>query len=191
MWACAGARSDVMGASAATSTTVFRLAVSAPAIDNVYNGMKIWITAGLSTAAPPTATANPTGCTDGTWDLLITGGGCTGVVATWDVAANVVGTIAITTKGTGCYDVSAVRATAMPSTLGNRHGCTTLPTFSTAAVALDTTGGANNAVTTSLSSPKIISTYTGATKEVVLTSALGATPTTNNQYFISADGITE
>jgi len=174
---------------AVTDGTTFQLDTSstAAAVAGAYTGMKLHITATLDTSALPTASAQPTGCNIGTYELYIKGGGCTGVTATWAAtAANTVGTITITSGGTGCYDTTAISVTAKPSGSGNAHACTTLPVFEFSAATLLTP-----LAVTAFASPITILSY-AEDGTVVLASALGATPsTTNNQYRIEADGISE
>jgi len=177
------------------TTLAFALETTAPNIDNVYNGMKIWITAGLDVGVIGGNGTGASGCRAGTWALRITGGGCTGVEGTFDIdAAQAITNIQITTPGTGCYELALVTVAAQESKVGNRHLCNTLPTFSGpyATLAFDSTGGGNtSAAVTRLDSPRIISTYEGTSRTVVLTSALDAAPTSSNQYRIGADGVTD
>lgn len=167
----APAATEVVGG-ASTGTTDVKLGATASSVDGIYTGMYIYLSSKIDDV---TAGAGAAGCTAGTYALQFVGGGGTGAAGTFVMDdATTVGTIAVTAAGTGY--TSAPTVVAAPSSLGNVHGCSGLPTFTATLVEAAIAG-----------ERKTIVDYDGATKIATVDSAFSAAPLATAYYRVSAD----
>ncbi|KAJ1485025.1 hypothetical protein T484DRAFT_1795226, partial [Baffinella frigidus] len=149
-------------------------------VDGLYVGMTIILGAQLQA---PATIVDGVGCADGlTWTLVFSGGGGTGAVGTWSAATQTVA-VTITSFGSGYTSVPTI--TAAPSTVGNAHGCSTLPTF---------VGALQAAELANAGQERTIMTHTVdglGESAITVDPVLPAVVTTDTYYRISADGVAD